>query len=141
MAKANSPVRLQADLMDAAQYSGHLNHRSAAQQIEYWADLGRKVENSLTPQAVVEISSGLANLSIEQVSTAPINPAEVFNTLETQRQRGELADSVSGAGARYQIAEDHPGYLERIDEQGDIAVGKFSSGKFVVREDDGLESG
>jgi hypothetical protein len=43
MAKAASPIRLQEELMQAAESTAKRFHRSTAEQIEYWADLGRSV--------------------------------------------------------------------------------------------------
>ena len=51
MPKANSPIRLQAELMQAAALSGKRNHRSTAEQIEYWADMGRRVASFVDPDA------------------------------------------------------------------------------------------
>jgi ParD-like antitoxin of type II ParDE toxin-antitoxin system len=40
MAKAASPIRLQTELMQQAEPTAKRFHRSSAEQIEYWADLG-----------------------------------------------------------------------------------------------------
>lgn len=45
MAKAKSPIRLDQSLMDSAASVAKVAHRSAAEQIELWADIGR----TLTP--------------------------------------------------------------------------------------------
>ncbi|MCF8003822.1 MAG: ParD-like family protein [Chromatiaceae bacterium] len=37
MRKSASPIRLQEDLMQSASLAGSQLHRSAAEQIEYWA--------------------------------------------------------------------------------------------------------
>ncbi|WP_269617933.1 TA system antitoxin ParD family protein [Zhongshania sp. BJYM1] len=49
MAKAASPIRLQQDLMQAAESTAKRFHRSTAEQIEYWAELGRSVSSSINP--------------------------------------------------------------------------------------------
>jgi hypothetical protein len=41
--RSDRPVRLQENLMQAAKLTGERFHRSTAEQIEYWADIGRKV--------------------------------------------------------------------------------------------------
>ena len=43
MAKSPSPLRLQEELMQSATQAGARHHRSAAEQIDYWAALGRQV--------------------------------------------------------------------------------------------------
>ena len=41
MAKSPSPVRLQEELMQSATQAGARHHRSAAEQIEYWAEIAQ----------------------------------------------------------------------------------------------------
>ena len=62
MAKAASPVRLEKELMEAAARSGERLHRSAAEQVEYWADIGRTVDASVSPDSLLEVAAGLARL-------------------------------------------------------------------------------
>lgn len=38
------PTRVEKDIYDAAQRSGQVNSRSAAEQITYWARIGRELE-------------------------------------------------------------------------------------------------
>jgi hypothetical protein len=63
MAKSASPVRLQDDLMRRAALAGARHHRSAAQQIEYWASLGREVAALLDPDRLLAVQAGLASSS------------------------------------------------------------------------------
>jgi len=88
MAKAVSPVRLQDDLMQAAKLTGDRFHRSTAEQIEYWADIGRKVSKVLDPDTLISISTGLTQLKVEPIYGKPIDPDDAFNLLETQRRQG-----------------------------------------------------
>ncbi len=67
MAKASSPIRLQADLMHAATVTGKRQHRSAAEQIEYWADLGRRLATVVNHDDFLSVASGLAKIKIEPV--------------------------------------------------------------------------
>ena len=53
MAKAASPIRLQQDLMQAAETTAKRFHRSTAEQVEYWAELGRSVAATLDPEMEV----------------------------------------------------------------------------------------
>ncbi|MCF6202823.1 MAG: ParD-like family protein [Methylococcaceae bacterium] len=59
MAKSASPIRLQADLMQAAEITAKRYHRSTAEQIEYWADLGRTVASTLDPDVLLSVAAGL----------------------------------------------------------------------------------
>ena len=112
MAKPASPVRLQDELMRSAALAGARHQRSAAQQIEYWAALGRELATILDPD-------------------------QVFTALEQDRRSGALVDAVSASAVRYQACSDRPGYLERIDRQGQRSVGRFVAGRFRPGPADG----
>jgi len=132
MAKALSPVRLQDDLMQAAKLTGNRFHRSTAEQIEYWADIGRKVSKVLDPDTLISISTGLAQVKVEPIYGTPIDPDDVFNSLEAQRQQGTLTQAVTSSAIKYQSSLVHLGYLERIDQKGNVSVGQFKNGEFVT---------
>ena len=135
MAKALSPVRLQETLMQAAKLTGERFHRSAAEQIEYWADIGRKVSSVLDPDTLISITTGFAQVKVEPIYGKPINPDDVFNLLEAQRQQGTLTQAVTSSTIKYQSSLTQPGYLEQIDQKGNILVGQFKNGEFVSAEE------
>ena len=132
MAKAASPVRLQRNLMQAAKLTGERFHRSTAEQIEYWADLGRKVSTVLDPDALISIVAGLAQVKVEPIHSKPIDPDEVFSSLESQQKQGILTQAVTNSAIKYQSSLTHPGYLEQIDQDGNVLVGQFKNGKFLA---------
>ena len=68
MAKAASPVRLQQELMEKATLAGARQHRSAAEQIEYWAALGRQMAGVVDPDTLLDVLSGLATLKVVPVA-------------------------------------------------------------------------
>lgn len=131
MAKAASPVRLQEDLMQAAAATGERLHRSAAQQIEYWASIGRSVSNVLTPDSLLAVSAGLVTLKVEPVIAPTLDPDQVFAALERDRQAGSLAASVTTSSVRYQASTAHPGQLEQINADGQVVIGQFANGVFI----------
>ncbi len=135
MAKALSPVRLQEDLMQAAKLTGDRFHRSTAEQIEYWADIGRKVSKVLDPDTLLSISTGLTQVKVEPIYGKPIDPDDVFNLLEAQREQGTLTQTVTSSAIKYQSSLDHPGYLERIDQKDNVSVGQFKNGEFITVEE------
>ena len=134
MAKSASPVRLQDALMRSAALAGARHHRSAAQQIEYWASLGREVAALLDPDRLLAVQAGLARLRVEPVTVASVIPEQVFAALEADRSSGVLANSVSSAPVRYQACSSRPGYLERLDKDGSRSVGRFANGEFLACE-------
>ena len=131
MAKSASPIRLQEDLMQAAALTGERFHRSTAEQIEYWAEMGRNVSRMLDPDDLLSISAGLAKIKVEPVYSEPINPGDVFQSLEAERASGILPQTVTSSPIKYQTSLAHPGYLEQIHPDGTIKTGKFQGGKFI----------
>lgn len=131
MAKAASPVRLQNDLMQAANLTGSRFHRSAAEQIEYWASLGRQISHFVDPDKLLEVASGLAQLKVVPTTSLPVDPDAVFAAVEADRLSGTLSSKVTTTAIRYQASGTHPGYLEQIDEHGVRTVGTFQGGKFT----------
>ena len=133
MAKAASSIRLQEDLMKAAALTGKRFHRSTAEQIEYWAEMGRNVSMVLDPDDLLSVSAGLAKIRIEPVYAEPVDPGEIFQSLEAERASGALPHIVTGSSIRYQVSTTHPGYLEQIDPEGKVKIGKFQDGIFTEK--------
>lgn len=134
MAK-HTAIRLENSLMLAAKNAAVIHKRTAVEQIEYWAELGRNVSKFVDPEALIACSSGLAELKVEQVNAKPLNPLDVFNQLEAQRNSGELANKVTKSSYKFQASDNYPGMLERIDERGNIDVGTFKDGVFTADKD------
>lgn len=132
MAKAASPIRLQDELMQAAALAAERFHRSTAEQIEYWAEMGRNIDHMLNPDDLLAISAGLAKITVEPVTSTPVDPASIFQSLENDRASGMLPQTVTGSAIRYQASDTHPGYLEQIHPDGRIQTGKFQSGEFIA---------
>tara|TARA_R110001592_G_scaffold91754_3_gene268217 strand:- start:3965 stop:4378 length:414 start_codon:yes stop_codon:yes gene_type:complete len=129
MAK-HTAIRLENSLMLAAKNAAVVHKRTAVEQIEYWAELGRNISRFVDPEALIACSSGLAELKVEKVDAKPINPMDVFNNLELKRNSGELASSITTTAFRYKASDDYFGMLERIDEKGQIKIGTFKNGVF-----------
>lgn len=135
MAKASSPVRLQENLMQSATISGKRFHRSAAEQVEYWAEIGRSVSDVLDPDALISVTIGLARVKVEPIYGEPVDPDDVFRTMEQQRRNGSLSQAVTNSAVKYQASLSNPGYLERIGQDGKMTVGQFKNGEFISPTD------
>ncbi len=134
MAKAASPIRLQEDLMARAAASAQVQHRSAAEQIEYWAELGRRVAARLSPEEVLAVSTGLMKVRVEPMASLPVSADAVLAALEQDRATGALAAAVTGSAVRYQASLRHPGLLDEIGADGRVRVGRFQGGVFTPAE-------
>jgi hypothetical protein len=131
MAKAASPVRLEEGLMKAATAAGHTLHRSAAEQVEYWADLGRKVADVVDPNKLLAVKAGFAKIRIEEAPPISIDPDALFEALDRDRESGALAEAMSSGSVRYQSSVNCPGKLEACYPDGRVVAGEFKGGKFT----------
>lgn len=130
MPKAHSPVRLEQDLMNAAAIASVLHHRSATEQVEYWADIGRKVSNVISPEGLLAVQAGLSRISLEDTPTVTPNPDDVFASLAIKISTGETTKEIQSQSLRYQASTSHPGLLEQISPNGSTLVGEFKDGAF-----------
>jgi len=135
MAKAASPVRLQEELMQAAAITGKRYHRSTAEQIEFWADMGRKISLIMSPDDLLNVSTGRVKIKLETIHAEAVNPDEIFRVLENSRSSGALSRKVTDCSIKYQASLKYPGYLEKIDKNGKIKTGKFHNGEFLEISD------
>jgi hypothetical protein len=131
MVKAASPVRLQQDLMQSAKLTGERFHRSTAEQVEYWADIGRRISDVIDPDVLISIKAGLSQLKVEPTIGKPVNPTKVFEMMEIDRNNGLLEKQVTSSPFQYQTSLVHPGCLERINENGSKTIGHFKQGQFI----------
>ncbi len=135
MAKASSPIRLKSGLMEAATVAGSVQHRSASEQIEYWADIGRRVSKVVDTDSLLAVNAGLADIRIEEKSSISIDPDAVFATLERDKDSGALSEAIAADSVRYQASEQHPGMLEQVHPDGRRVVGQFVEGVFTAAKD------
>ena len=133
MVKATSPVRLKSSLMSAATAAGIPLQRTAAEQIEYWADIGRKVAKTVDPETLLAVQAGLAVLRVEHAVTSPVDPDEVFKIHERECKSGALSEAIASGSVRYQASLSKLGYLEACHPDGYIEVGHFINGQFIAK--------
>ena len=116
----STPVRLSDPLVLDARLAGKTVHRSIAGQVEFWADIGRAVEQLLLgPQVASLCRAAVAkplSACLESVDS-PEGRRRLENFLETQPY------------PHYEPSPEGNGLLIRID-----AAGKRSLGRFVNRE-------
>ena len=135
MAKSSSPIRLESELMKQAKLSGELNKRSVAEQIEYWAEIGRGVAGLVDPEMLIKVNSGLAKINVEETEHFGIDADDIFDNLELQRESGSLSRAITSTSYAFQASINAKGMLERVDQQGNISIGHFENGIFVESRD------
>ncbi|MCP9793615.1 hypothetical protein KBY95_04790 [Cyanobium sp. Aljojuca 7A6] len=122
--------------MESAALVGARHHRSAAEQIEYWAALGRQVARVLDPDSLFDVAAGLTRLRLEPVVAPIVGPGQVFAALNADRVSGTLVEAVSTAAFRYQASISQPGHLDQIGPDGKRLVGTFRHGSFELIENE-----
>ncbi len=126
----SAPLRLDSGLVREADAVGKLYKRSPPRQIEYWAELGKVIEEFVTPEELIAIREGLSQLVIQPLPSAPIRPEQVFASLARDRSRGTLIGKVSDHACNYQASPTQPGLLEQINSDGSKITGRFRNGQF-----------
>jgi len=125
-------IRLAAELIDAAELQGKAMHRSAPNQIEFWATLGRRLAPSLSHHDLLAISQGLVRVRVEVESSSRVDPDQVFAAVAIQSQKPFTSPAEHPASFQYE-SSDTPGHIDRVDAQGNRVTGKMVNGQFVPR--------
>ena len=131
MTKSTSPIRLQAALLEAAQVSGAVQHRTAAEQIEYWAEIGRKVSRVIDPETLLAVKSGWARIIVESLPPADVDLDGFIASLAAGEHTQAMAAAIAKRSPiRYQACAANPDLLEEIDQTGKKVVGEYVDGEF-----------
>ena len=129
-----SPLRLSTALVEAAEKEGALQKRSAPKQIEFWAELGKAVDGVIDAADVVAVIQGLRKIKVEPVKSMAVDSRDVFDSLETIRESGGLAEKVTSAAVYYEASLSRPGLLDRVSSRtGERQTGQFHKGVFKVQ--------
>lgn len=80
------PLRVKDALYREAEAEGVLMNRSAAKQVEFWATLGKKLAHSISRADMLALMQGIARIHVEIPEAAPLDPEQVFATVDSARQ-------------------------------------------------------
>jgi hypothetical protein len=121
----SQPVKVSDSLVLDARLMGETTRRSIAGQIEFWAGLGKAME---------EILDGASALALRRRGAArPLS--ELMGSVDSLRGRRRLAKHLDRLPfPHYEPAPDAPGMLVRIDADGTRTVGRFVNRRFRVAE-------
>lgn len=121
----NKPVKLSNELLLDARLVAKLTKRSISGQVEFWARLGRAVEPLLNGQKI---------LDLEQ--TGDQKPlSSLLATVDHPEGTRRVSDYIATQPyPHYEVVDDMPGLLVRIDESGTRTAGRFVNRKFQTLE-------
>jgi hypothetical protein len=118
----SQPVKLSDNLVLDARLAGEVVERSIAGQVEFWARLGRSIDQLLEGQQVFALcrSAGVRPLS------------ELLATVNAPAGRQRFATYLETLPfPHFRSHAERPGLIEKIDEDGTRTVGRFVNRKFV----------
>ena len=78
----SSPLRVNDNLFQDAEIEGSIMNRSTAKQVEFWAELGMRVAQSVTPSVMLALSQGIAHVRVELPDSLPGNPETGFSVVD-----------------------------------------------------------
>ena len=82
----SSSLRVNDSLYHDAEAYGSLLHRSAAKQVEFWAELGKRVAEFANASDLLALKQGVAKIRIEIPETKAIDPMSIFTTVDQMMQ-------------------------------------------------------
>ena len=131
MSKHNSPMRLNKNLVVEAQVIGNTMRRSAAEQIEFWSELGKHVSNALNAQQVTKLLSGSGTLTFNEAEQKPADVFEIGEEVTAQYKTGKLAVELLDKGnVLYEPSPEGGDMLVAHYPNGEVKTGRFQNGRF-----------
>jgi len=125
------PLRVNNNLFKEAETEGLLMNRSAAKQVEFWAELGKRVAHSVTPADMLALMQGIAKVIIEIPDLKPIDPVQLFAKVDKANLTGKLGQHITQGAVYYEASQGQPGLLDQVTPDGNRQTGRYKNGKFL----------
>lgn len=134
-AKQAPPVRLSDPFYKRMYVAAKINSRSVPKHLEHMVNIAESISGRVTREELLDVQSGLRKIVVEKIEAPRVDKGALFGSLEIMRDSGTLSQAVSSAETKYQASPSHPGYLERINNDGSRDAGMFKGGKFKIARD------
>ncbi len=128
----STPLRVNDGLFQAAEAEGSLMNRSAAKQVEFWAELGKRVAHSITPSDMLALMQGIAEVQVEVAAPERVDPVQVFAAAEQASSSGNLGQQITQGRLYYEASQLQSGLLEQVMPNGERQSGQFKNGVFIA---------
>jgi hypothetical protein len=114
-----APTRIDEDVASAAKATGELLSRSAAQQVNHWARIGRELEasKSVSQRDIAQVLGGRSSYDALNVREQAIVRAEWNERMTALRDSLNLAAEFSAAGQGWVEADEDGNVVERSPRQ------------------------
>ncbi len=127
----STPLRVNDSLFKEAEAEGSLLNRSAAKQVEFWAELGKRIAHSVTPADMLALMQGIADVHVKVIESQPVMPEGVFATVDKKRNSRQLGQQITRGSLYYEASKTRPGLLDQVLPDGSRHAGRFSDGSFI----------
>jgi len=127
----STPLRVNDGLFQDAETEGSFMNRSAAKQVEFWAELGKRVAHSVTPTDILALMQGIAEVQIDVAAPARVAPNEVFTAVESANTDGQLGLQITRGHVYFEPSVTQPGLLDKVMPNGQRETGYFENGLFI----------
>ena len=97
-------LRLDDELVAHAEAEGRLSKRSPPKQVEYWADLGRRLAEMLSPMDLIALTQGIVRVRVDSLDAEWIDPDAVFAEVDRQRELGGTNAELTQAPFYYEAS-------------------------------------
>ncbi len=125
----STPLRVNNRLFQDAAVEGSLMNRSTAKQVEFWAELGKRVAHSITSADLLALMQGIADVRVEVAVSKPVSPEQLF--AEVDNASVQLGQRITANTLFYEASVTRPGMLDQVMPDGSRCSGRFSDGQFL----------
>ncbi|NOY72998.1 MAG: hypothetical protein GXP14_11590 [Gammaproteobacteria bacterium] len=128
----STPLRVKDALFRDAEAEGSLMNRSAAKQVEFWAELGKRVAHSVSPSDMLALMQGIAEVKVAVSAPERVDPEQIFLAVGQARSKGQSGQQITRGRAYFEASLTVPGLLDRVMPDGQRQTGRFENGVFIV---------
>jgi len=124
----STPLRVNDQLFQEAEAEASLMNRSTAKQVEFWAEIGKRVAHSVTPADMLALMQGIADVHIDIPKATSVKPEQIFAAVDKASATGQ---AVSHGSLYYEASKTHSGLLDQVMPDGSRLTGHFTNGVFT----------
>jgi uncharacterized protein HemY len=119
---SSMPTRIDGDLFEAAKQAGRINSRSAAQQLDHWARIGRELEASpaVTHDAIERVLTGREAYDAADERTQAMVRAAWDEELAARIAGLDLTEELQAAGRPWAEADDDGAVVVRAPDVSSV---------------------
>lgn len=126
------PLRVKDTLFQDAEVEGSLMNRSAAKQVEFWAELGKRVAHSVSSADLLALMQGIAEIQVEVRTSEPLDPMQVLLSVKQASSKADLGQKITQDKTYFEASLTKTGLLDKVTPDGVRETGRFENGVFVA---------